>query len=124
MVEVIRNIFSWLGRGQSPGAASTTSETTSGGPHVTRWVPIGVNLNPGEAMVIKGRLTSEDIPAIVQQEAFGSFIGLTVGPMGSAQVLVPEALAERALSIVAETFDEPQAEDQVWEDEIEDDDRA
>jgi hypothetical protein len=91
---------------------------------VTRWVPIGVNLNPGEAVVIKGRLTSEDIPAIVQQEAFGSFIGLTVGPMGSAQVLVPEPLAERALLIVAETFDGPQAEDDVWGDEIEDDDKT
>jgi Putative prokaryotic signal transducing protein len=123
VVEAIRSIFSWLGRGQRPGPAATTSETTSGGDHGIRWVPIGVNLNPGEAMVIKGRLTSEDIPAIVQQEAFGSFIGLTVWPMGSAQVLVPEALAERALSIVAETFDGLQAEDQVWEDEIEDDDR-
>ncbi|HEX9924689.1 MAG TPA: DUF2007 domain-containing protein [Anaerolineae bacterium] len=124
MVAAIRNIFAWIGRSQNPGAAATTSETTSGGPHVTRWVPIGVNLNPGEAVVIKGRLTSEDIPAIVQQEAFGSFIGLTVGPMGSAQVLVPEPLAERALLIVAETFDGPQAEDDVWGDEIEDDDKT
>jgi hypothetical protein len=121
MVEAIRNIFSWLGRGQNPDTAATTSETTSGGSHVTRWVPIGVNLNPGEAVVIKGRLTSEDIPAIVQQEAFGSFIGLTVGPMGSAQVLVPEPLAERALSIVAETFEGSEEEGQVWEDEREDD---
>lgn len=124
MVDAIRNIFSWLGRGQGRGAAATTSETTSGGPHLTRWAPIGVNLNPGEALVIKGRLTSEDIPAIVQQEAFGSFIGLTVGPMGSAQVLVPEPLAERALSIVAETFDGPEEEEHVWEDESEDDDGA
>ena len=119
MVETIRSIFSWLSRGQNPGAAGRTAETTSGGSQVTRWVPIGVNLNPGEAMVIKGRLTSEDIPAIVQQEAFGAFIGLTVGAMGSAQVLVPEPLAERALSIVAETFDWPEAEEAVWEDEIE-----
>ena len=81
------------------------SETTPGGAQETKWVEIGVNLNPGEAVVIKGRLESEEIPVVVQQEAIGSFIGLTVGALGSAKVLVPEPLAERALAILAETYD-------------------
>jgi hypothetical protein len=68
-------------------------------------VKVGVNLNPGEAMVIKGRLESEEIPTVVQQEALGSFLGLTVGALGSAHVLVPEPLVDRALAILAETFD-------------------
>jgi len=81
------------------------SETTPRGTQETKWVEIGANLNPGEAVVIKGRLESEEIPVVVQQEAIGSFIGLTVGALGSAKVLVPEPLAERALAILAETYD-------------------
>lgn len=42
---------------------------------------------------------------MVQQEAIGSVMGLTVGPLGSAKVLVPEPLVERALAILAETFE-------------------
>ena len=64
-----------------------------------------------EAAIIKGRLESHDIPAIAQQEAIGSVFGLTIGPLGSARVLVPEPLAERALEILAETF-EPDDEDE------------
>lgn len=75
-------------------------ETTPGGSRSTAWVEIARNLNPGEAMVIKSRLDYEDIPAIVQQEAFGSFIGLTVGSLGSAKVLVPEPLADNALAVL------------------------
>jgi hypothetical protein len=32
-------------------------------------------------------------------------MGLTVGPLGSAKILVPEPLAERAQAILAETFE-------------------
>ena len=63
------------------------------------------NLNPGEANIIKGRLESQGIPALAQQEAIGSVLGLTVGPLGSARVLVPEPLVEQALAILAETFE-------------------
>ena len=69
--------------------------------------------NPGEATVIKARLESEGIPAVLQQEAMGSVLmGLTVGPLGSAKILVPEPMAERALAIMAETFEEDS-----WEEE-------
>lgn len=85
---------------------NTAAETTPGGTEETRWVVVAKNLNPGEAAVIKGRLDSENIPAIVQQEAVGSVLGLTVGPLGSADIRVPEPLAEQALAILAETFDD------------------
>jgi hypothetical protein len=82
-----------------------TGETTQGRVDPTPWVVVGVNLTPAEAAIIKARLESYDIPAIVQQEAIGSIFGLTVGPLGSARVLAPEPLAERALEILAETFE-------------------
>jgi hypothetical protein len=63
-----------------------------------------------EANIIKSRLESLDIPAWVSQESIGSVIGLTVGPLGSAKVLVPEPMADTALDILAETF-EPEEED-------------
>jgi len=96
-----------------------TSETPKGGSESTRWVAVGVNLNPGEATVIKARLESQDIPAIIQQEAMGSVLGLTVGPLGSAKVLVPEPLAEQALEILAETFEADEEFDEPPDDEAE-----
>jgi len=106
MGEAAGHTLPWFGRRDTEKTATTASETTSGGEQPTRLVPVAVNLNPGEAAVIKGRLESEDIPAFAQQEAIGSVMGLTVGPLGSAKVLVPEPLAERALSILAETYEQ------------------
>ncbi len=113
MGEVIGNSIPWEGENDKE-EKTTASETASGGGQSVRWVTIGENLNPAEAMIIKGRLESEDIPAVVQQEALGSFLGLTVGPLGSAKVLVPESLADRALAILAVTFevDEEDEEEQ------------
>ena len=104
MGEAAGSAVPWFGKDKHKVEAKLT-ETTPGGSQATKWVTIGTNLNPGEAIVIKGRLESEEIPVVVQQEAIGSFIGLTVGSLGSAKVLVPEPLAERALSILAETYD-------------------
>ena len=105
----------WFGKDNEE---ASTSETTSGSSETTRWVTVGVNLSPGEAAIIKGRLESEDIPAVVQQEAMGVVLGLTVGPLGSAKVLVPEPLAERALDILAETF-ELDEDGEAWDDKDE-----
>jgi hypothetical protein len=102
MGESITNALPWLGQGGREESAA--SETTPGGEQPVRWVVIGV-YNPGEAAIIKGRLESEDIPAVVQQEAVGSVLGLTVGPLGSARVLVPEPLVEQAAAILEQTFE-------------------
>jgi len=83
-----------------------SAETTPGGNRPTAWVVVAENLNPGEATVMKSRLDYEDIPAMVQQEAFGSFIGLTVGALGAAKVLVPEPLVDRALAVLADVADD------------------
>ncbi len=124
MAETIGNALPWSGQGEHEKktvSGTTASETTSRGEQPVRWVAVGVNLNPGEAVVIKGRLESEDIPAVAQQEAFGSFTGLTVGSLGSAKVLVPEPLAERALAILAQTFEWSEDDDEDWNETFEDD---
>lgn len=115
MTETAANGLPWLGWGRRE--AATEGETTPGGDQSVRWVTIGVNLNPAEALVIKGRLQSEGIPALVQQEAVGAVLGLTVGPLGSAKLLVPEPLAEQALAILAETYDVDMDDDQEAEEE-------
>ena len=103
MSGAVNDAFPWPGVSKKKGIQ--TAETTGGGRQPVSWVVVAEHLNPGEATVIKGRLDSEDIPAVIQQEAMGAVLGLTVGPMGLAKILVPEPLAERALAILAETFD-------------------
>jgi hypothetical protein len=116
--------YPYQGAGKETGASETTPggkepaipnekgkkmqgqalETTPGGKEPARWVAVGT-FNPAEAAIIRGRLESQDIPAVIQQEAVGVVMGLTVGPLGSARVLVPESLLDRALAVLAETFE-------------------
>ena len=99
-------------------ATDTAQETTPGSQEPESWVVVAANLLPAEAMIIKGRLESLDVPAIVQQESIGSVMGLTVGPLGSARVLAPQSLAEKALEILAETFEPPENVDDVGENDV------
>lgn len=108
MTGLLGNILPWPNAKRQDRAG--TADTTKGGVEFTAWVTIAENLNPGEAIVIKGRLESEAIPVVLQQEAVGSVLGLTVGPLGSAKISVPEPLAERALSLLAETFEAEEGE--------------
>ena len=103
MTGLFGNALPWPNANRKETASS--SETTKGGSEFTAWITIAENLNPGEAVVIKGRLESQSIPVVLQQEAVGSVLGLTVGPLGSAKISVPEPLADQALAILADTFD-------------------
>ena len=100
MTSVIGRLLPWFQKSR------TVAATSPGRIEATPWIVVAANLNPGEAIVIKGRLESEEIPVIMQQEALGSVLGLTVGPLGSAKLLVPEPLADRALALLADTFEE------------------
>lgn len=73
-----------------------------------------------EAQIVKGRLESEGIPAIIRGEAVGQIYGLTTGNLAATDVLVPGPLAEKARSIL-ETDVEWNEEDF---DDIEDAQRA
>ncbi len=85
----------------------TAAETTPGGEQQVRWETVAVAQGLAEASIISGRLETEGIPTRVHQEPAGVAIGLTVGRLGEAQVLVPEQLAQRALSILNEVDQAP-----------------
>jgi len=54
-----------------------------------------------EAQIIKGRLESEGIPALISYESAGLIYGVTIDGLGEAKVMVPEHLAEEAKEILA-----------------------
>ncbi|MCX6049890.1 MAG: DUF2007 domain-containing protein [Chloroflexi bacterium] len=58
--------------------------------------------NPMEAQIVKGRLESEGIPAIVRGEVLSTIYGLTTGSLAATDVLVPAPLAEKALQLLHE----------------------
>jgi hypothetical protein len=72
-----------------------------------------------QAQIVKGRLESEGVPALLRYEGAGLVYGITVDGLGEARVMVPEDLAQEAQAIVADqeygepedmTEDEPQEE--------------
>jgi hypothetical protein len=81
--------------------------------------------NPGLADIIKSTLLAAGIPAQTSREGAGAVYGLTVGPLGMVDILVPEDYAAQAEALLAamrrgdladdsdaiDTTDEPEAED-------------
>ena len=53
-----------------------------------------------EAQIIKGRLESEGIPALLSYESAGLVYGLTVDGLGEVRIMVPGHLAEDAKEIL------------------------
>lgn len=64
-------------------------------------VPVWDAANLLEAQIVKGRLESEGIPALVKGEALGEIYGLTTGPLAETTVLAPEQFAEQAIEILS-----------------------
>jgi hypothetical protein len=58
-----------------------------------------------EAESVKILLESFGIPAFINQESAGSTFGLTVGPLGEVEVLVPTARIAEAKKIIEEMRD-------------------
>jgi Putative prokaryotic signal transducing protein len=54
-----------------------------------------------QAQIVKGRLETEGIPALLRYEGAGLIYGVTVDGLGEARVMVPEDLAAEAEAIVA-----------------------
>ncbi len=79
---------------------STRSTSTTGGDVEQEPVVVWQAANLMEAEIVKGRLESEGIPAIVRGEALGAIYGLTTGSLAATNVLVPAALAEKASEIL------------------------
>ena len=65
-------------------------------------VTVYVACGQPEAEIIKGRLITEGIPAILKYESLGRVYGLTVDGLGQVQVQVPAKDTEIAGQILAE----------------------
>jgi hypothetical protein len=102
-----------FGRSEMPEDASTAS-TTTGGDGDSEPVVVWEAANLMEAQVVKGRLESEGIPAIVRGETAGALYGLTTGGLAAVEVLAPAPLADKAIQILNEDVtwdDEPESEE-------------
>ncbi len=53
-----------------------------------------------EAEIIKGRLETEGIPAVLRYESAGIVYGLTINGLGQVEVRVPSSLAKDAKEIL------------------------
>lgn len=81
------------------------SAATTGGRIDQEPVVVWEALHQMEAEVVKGRLEAEGIPAIIRSEAVGLIYGFTSGGLAQADVLVPAALADQAIALLAAESD-------------------
>jgi hypothetical protein len=83
----------------------TSTGATTGGSIDQEPVVVWEAANRLEAEIVAGRLHSENIPAIIRGEALGAIYGLTTGGLAATVVLVPAALAAKALEILNSDVD-------------------
>ena len=58
-----------------------------------------------EAQVVKSRLETADIPALLSYESVGPVVGLTVDGLGEVKVMVPRSLAAQARAILHDSHE-------------------
>ena len=92
--------------GETAGEPATGAATTTGGGSENEPVVVWEAANLMEAYVVKGRLESEGIPALIRGEAVGAIYGLTAGSLAVAKVLVPAPLVDQALTLLLDAEDE------------------
>lgn len=66
-----------------------------------RLVVVYTAAGPGPADIIQGSLLAAGIPATTSREGAGAAYGLTVGPLGMVDILVPEEFADQAEQLLA-----------------------
>jgi len=100
----------WFSResGANKETATTGATSTTGGALDHEPVVVWQAANPMEAQIVKGRLESAGIPAIVRGEVLSTLYGLTTGSLAATDVLVPAPLAEKAVALLQEEIE--------WED--------
>ena len=92
---------SWFRPKHDAATDEQTQTTASTGGNIDQEpVVVWVAANQMEAQIIKGRLESEGIPALIRGEALGAIYGLTTGSLAESAVLVPAALAEKAEALL------------------------
>ncbi len=81
---------------------TANSTTTTGGTVSQEPVVVWQAANPMEAQIVRGRLQSAGIPAIVRGESMGRIYGFIYGGLAERDVLVPAPLAQTAEEILSE----------------------
>jgi len=89
----------------------TLSITRFRGTRKDDWEVVYVAANELEGEIVRGRLESEGIPAVLKGEALGRVYGMVVGPLAQVEVLVPPPLVERAHALLSEMNDEEEEEE-------------
>ena len=95
----------WGKRGRRAGTEDSdtaNSSATTGGSVSQEPVVVWQAANPMEAQIVRGRLQSAGIPAIVRGESMGRIYGFVYGGLAERDVLVPAPLAETAEEILSE----------------------
>jgi len=64
------------------------------------WITLDTVQGDLEAELIKGMLEAQEIPVLLSREGAGRAFGLTVGPMGEVEILVPKVLENDAKKIL------------------------
>jgi hypothetical protein len=67
----------------------------------TELITVYIARGQPEAEIVKGRLESEGVPAILRYESAGVVYGLTIDGLGQVEVQVPSYLAKQAREILA-----------------------
>lgn len=62
-----------------------------------------------EADIVKSKLESFSIPALLRYEAAGRIFGITMDGLGKVKILVPRELLEEARQVLAAGPDDPAA---------------
>ena len=68
------------------------------------WVVLDEISGTIDAEIIRGMLEAQNIPVVLSQEGAGRAIGLTIGPLGETQILVPENKLESAKVVLEEYY--------------------
>jgi len=68
------------------------------------WIKIEAVSGELQAEILRGLLESYEIPVSLSQEGAGKAIGLSVGPLGEVEILVPSSSREQARKIIDDYY--------------------
>ena len=65
-----------------------------------KWIEVCVIQGDIDAEILKGLLEAHEIPVLLSKEGAGRALGLTMGPLGEVEILVPVSLQNEAALII------------------------
>lgn len=65
-----------------------------------KWVSVTKVQGDLQAELLRGLLEAQEIPVLLSREGAGRAYGITVGPLGEVEILVPEGFSQEAKTIL------------------------